>query len=252
MKKINSTLICLLAAFLLWNCSSSSEDPTPEDDFSFGFVNSENLIDGTAFVKVPEAMSGVSNQCATLVQTYVLASNAYLFYSGYFLLPTNGERTNRAIEPVPGHSNYTTQEWTDGTGDEIAFQFSENAGTRYFKIFFREAGEDYQKVIEARENSDGKSGTMDIFETDGPDAGDIAFNYVWKINSDDSREVTYQDFSDDQFRVTVKNNSDLSGTVETFENGIKNWDADWDAAGNGSWRSFDTSGSILSEGTWSI
>ncbi len=253
MIKINSTLICLIAAFLLWNCSSSSEDPTPEDDFSFGFVNNENLIDGTSFVKVPDAMAGVSNQCASLVQVYVAASNTYLFYSGYFLIPTAGERSNTVIEAVPGHSNYSTREWTDGFGEEIAFQLSEGSGTRVFKIFIRESGGEYQKFIEATENSDGVSGTMDVFEIDNSSTvEELSFSYIWKINSDDSREVTYQDYNDEQFKVTVKNNSNLSGEVEVMENGIKTWDADWDELGNGSWRNFDTSGAILDEGTWTI
>ncbi|MEE9169700.1 MAG: hypothetical protein V3U73_08025 [bacterium] len=106
----------------------------------------------------------------------------------------------------------------------------------------------YNNWVAMRGNSDmdGASGTWRFFAENS--ATEMA-QFTWEIDDNEQRFGTL--ILNDVGRLyDVMNHPNKSGSLEVKENGVKVYQATWDASGAGSWTAWDTQGNMLDSGSW--
>ncbi len=219
-------LLLLILFVFTWGCGNKTEDPNPADSnndeiFTSQIFNEENLINGVSFVAVPTAMTSSGDQCALQTSIIINSANIIQAYSVFLIPALTNQKSSDPIEPFSGHNNYSVYEWSDGTGEVISIQQSENNNERGFKVFIKDAANStYDKLIESQEEKDGTNGTMIIYEEPelGQTLGDVSLSFTWNIESSGVRHLVMEEpeKGDEGIRMEVTNNSDLSWHYENL------------------------------------
>jgi|GEM_PF-2538457 hypothetical protein len=102
------------------------------------------------------------------------------------------------------------------------------------------------KAMEGTSNRSGKKGEWHIFKENSTEELGV---YNWEVREDDSKFGSFT-MSTEAIRYEVVNNPDGSGSFVKYENGIKVFEATWNASGAGSWTEWDTQGNVVNSGSW--
>ena len=241
MTRLKSIFYLVGISILLISCSE--DEPAPDanelEGLQVGIFENENIT-------VPNAMAASSDPYAGMASNFVNVSTTFNAYGAFFEVPAGATKRDQPVTAVNGRIaaiDYKVYEWSGQDGYVVAYQYSVQDEQEVFEIFLKESGSDYFKILEARQNNDGKRGTMTWYGQDGETAV-----WTWEIDDDGNYFLT---FSSEGAKYEVISNNDRSGSVKYYTNGILETEIHWDSAGNGSWKEYDGT-TVTNEGEWTV
>ncbi|MGE5352804.1 MAG: hypothetical protein ACM3P0_12025 [Acidobacteriota bacterium] len=106
-------------------------------------------------------------------------------------------------------------------------------------------------ALEGTSSADGKMGTWKLFRQN---TNLLTGDYSWQKNADSSVTATIREYNADgslRTRIEASEKTDNSGQVLVYFTGNLAFKASWLANGSGEWWTYDSSGNIKHQGTWS-
>lgn len=100
-------------------------------------------------------------------------------------------------------------------------------------------------AVQGTTNADFSRGDWTVFETN---TQTVAATFSWQTDSNGNLTATFISGSE---KLIVVNNTDNSGTLQSFSDNVLIFEAAWQADGSGWWKQYDLSGNVTDEGTWS-
>ncbi len=249
-----------LLFFLAFAVSCGDDDSeSPATDLE----NAELAFEvGESPITVPNTLAQSSDQNAQQVYSWLTAANGMSSWLSYFTIPPDAQKSNESIgrkNRINGRikENVLVYTWTFEEGENsisVAYEISENGDNYVFEIFWKYNEGDYQKFIHAEESKDPlRNGFMEIFFTDpisGGSSDEYFFRFEWQETSE---QFTFRMFdSAEGFELTIIVNEDNSGSIDLRFDGVKSYEATWNADGtSGTYATYNFSGELISSGNWS-
>ncbi|MGE5430895.1 MAG: hypothetical protein ACM3QX_07465 [Syntrophomonadaceae bacterium] len=106
-------------------------------------------------------------------------------------------------------------------------------------------------ALEGVSSADGKSGTWKLFHQN---TNLLTGDYSWQKNADSSITATIRDYNASgtiRTRIEATDKADNSGQVLVYFYTSLSFKASWLSDGTGQWWTYDSSGNIRHQGTWS-
>ncbi len=101
-------------------------------------------------------------------------------------------------------------------------------------------------ALRGTSNMEGTEGEWHIFEENSTNEVGV---FVWSVDDHGVKHGQFTAHSGDVV-YEITNNPDGSGSFVKKVNGVKVYEAIWDASGAGSWTSWDTNGNVIDSGNW--
>ena len=249
---LNKYLILALSMVVITACSDDN-DPVPNMPDTPQTPVSLSVFDDASFVSVPNSMIQSGDVKASTAAAYVTAANGFLLFNAFFTPPAGLQPSSKKISAANGRAtvDFTVYEWTDGTGNGIAYQYSSQNGKHVSEVFVKSNGADYLKFIHAEEDENGSQGTIRFLDVDGSNPSEVAIVYTWSVSSNGARNLIFED-TQGAMKIDINSNPDLSGDMSAYEDGSLAVSYTWDGAGNGSWIEYNADGSIADQGSWTV
>ncbi|HYC84105.1 MAG TPA: hypothetical protein VEB86_02740 [Chryseosolibacter sp.] len=249
--KITRLLLMALAVFA-FSCSDDEPEPSLE--------SAELSLTGSAqLVVAPAALTTSSDPYAQMAAGWIESINAISQYTLMFETPAGATKSTTKITATNGRPAGTTGEylvytWSDQqSGYSVAYQISQTSDHFTWEIFFKTStSADWLKYIHAEEKKDKSTGFMKVYDIWGfidEDPSLLLAFYNWSRNGDIFTFEMESDWFEMHVVLTV-NTKTKAGSVVYYIGDMKWYEMTWDAAGNGTWKSFDEQGNIDEQGTW--
>lgn len=244
-----SKLLLLVVAALLFSCGKDDDEPSL-DKRTLSFSGNEQVI------AAPAAMQDVEDEGAQTAVNWINQANAMSQYLSYMQIPSgatkSGERITAANGRVSSAGDFVVYTWSDNQGTEIAYQVSETSDSFVFELFIILPDQpEWTKYFHAEEKKDKSSGFMKVYDAFyGDDASVVLFSYTWS-RSGDEFTLTISDGEDSSVKLVI-NEKTKAGKVTYTSDGLKEYEIIWDAAGNGTWATYDEEGNLDDEGSWTV
>lgn len=106
-------------------------------------------------------------------------------------------------------------------------------------------------ALEGTSSADGRIGTWKLFRNN---TNILTGDYSWQTNTDNSTTITVREYQADgnvRSKIEATENTDKSGQVLVYFLSNLSFKALWAADGTGQWWTYDSSGNIRHQGTWS-
>jgi len=246
--KITKLLLFLLTC-LAFSCSDDDDDKggKPAIDKKPLSLTEKNKV-----IQAPTALLNSNDPQAQMAAAWIQQANAMGGYFSFFDVPQGTAKSTTRIQASNGrvrdNGDYEVYVWTDDqSGYSVAYQVSEEASSYVFEIFVKEPGADWLKYFHAEEKKDQSEGFMDVYNIEGDDASTIILGYTWGRSGDNFNFTLESEGFLIELNVNDKTNV---GDVSYIIDGIKQYELNWDAAGNGNWAAYDEEGNLVDEGEW--
>ncbi|MEN7549095.1 hypothetical protein AAG747_14325 [Rapidithrix thailandica] len=243
-----------ITPLLLTSCSKDDDDPQPAKLEDVKFALKEDFEEITA----PQNLQKSEDPNAQQVLGYIQQANSFKSYMNFFTIPEGAEKSNTPINAAGGRvtsGEYLVYKWSyDGL--TIAYQVSQQGNEYVFEAFINdgEGSSTLVKYIEARQSTDGKKGSMKVFDfydlDDNGKLDDVTANYIWEHRDNGSIYFKF-DFGNDALVYELEVNADASGKVQYYIEGELYYFVEWDAQGNGSWKYY-SEGKVVESDSWTV
>ncbi len=240
MRLFRLSLLTLIFGLLLLSCSDDKKDNTT------GPAEEPPETVTVETIEVPQAMQQSTDQYAQLTVQYIQLVN-YLQQLAINLQPP-AQMGKVAQTPLTNDGPPWIYTWTDGTiTATLTITIEDNL--YHWKLTYSGIIEGVQfdnvTVFEAWADQDGTYGKFIWYDTNTKEK--IA-EWVWDKDDQGVLSFTYTDYENGD-KIIIKQNPDLSGVLEVYENNLLTFKAQWNADGSGSWWTYEN-GSLTDSGTW--
>lgn len=253
------TLKTLLLFGSLLFCAACSKDDDAEpsssnlDNVSLSLASSNSEV-----VSAPSSMTSSSDPQAQMAAAWVTSVNGITGYLSYLKAPSNAKKSSTRITATNGRvadaGDVVVYTWADANNNTVGYQISETNDSYTFDIFLKSSGQTtWLKYFHAEEKKDKSSGSMailDIFGAMGSDKTAKLADYSWTRNGDILAVTMTSDLMEYTVKITV-NQKTKAGDVVYYIDGTKQYTMTWTASGSGSWKFYNSDGTVEDSGTWS-
>jgi hypothetical protein len=247
--------LLLAVAFFAFSCSSDDEEASSSLE-----KQTLSLTESNTVVVAPAAMQTSEDTYAQQAVGYIQMVNQMSSYLAYMKVPDGAAKTSTRITAANGRVDATgdvvVYTWSDAqSGYSVAYQISETSDSYAFEIFITQPGQTgWLKYFHAEEKKDRSSGFMNIYDVFGfhsDDTSVILLNYKWGRSGDIFTFTLTDNTGDFKFVLNI-NEKTKAGDVVYYLGGVKAYEMEWNAQGNGSWVWYDQEGNIEDSGTWTV
>jgi hypothetical protein len=246
--KITKLLLLLLAVFA-FSCSDDDDEPALEK-------KTLSFAEKTEVISAPAAMQASVDPMAEMAVNWITTANAMTGALAYMQIPEGASKSSAQITASNGRvkddGDYVVYTWHDEQSDwSIGYQIRETSDSYVFEVFLMLPDTDkWLKYFEAEEKKDRSSGHMKMFNIFGDDASVVWYSYEWS-RSADILSLTVTVFDSERIELAI-NEKTKAGSVVYLSNGVKQYEMNWDAQGNGDWTNYDEQGEVVESGSWDV
>ncbi len=244
--------LLLAVAFFAFSCSSDDDEASSSlENQALSLTESNNVI------VAPSALQTSEDENAKMVVGYIGMANQMSSYLSYMKVPDGAVKSTTRITASNGRVDATgdvvVYVWSDTQSDyKVAYQISEAADSYVFEIFLTLPGQTgWLKYFHAEEKKDRSAGLMNIYNIFGDNASEVILAYKWSRSGDVFTFTMTSSAADFKFVMNV-NQKTKAGDVVYYLGGVKAYEMEWDAQGNGSWTWYDEEGNVEDSGTWTV
>lgn len=246
--KITKLLLLLLAVFA-FSCSDDDDEPALEK-------KTLSFAEKTEVVSAPTAMQASVDPMAEMAVNWIATLNAMTSATANMHIPEGASKSSAQITADNGRvkedGDYVVYTWHDEQNDfSIGYQIRETSDSYVFEGFMMLPDMDkWLKYFEAEEKKDRSSGHMKIFNIFGDDPSAVLYSYEWS-RSADILSLTVTVLDSERIELAINEKTKAGSIVYTY-NGVKQYEMNWDAQGNGEWAQYDEQGEVVESGTWDV
>ena len=243
MKLFKILVIITTLAIIVFSCSNTKKNnPTSNEQQPPAKVTVDPIT-------VPQNLQTSSDAHAQQVVMYVQSVNFFQTFTQN-LIPHNNVGKSLSSQDALGGPPWVYN-WTNGTMS-FTLTITIEKNQYHWKLVLNgtnaETGQKFKDFvfIEAWQALDGNSGNLVINEY-GEQSDQL--KWIWKTDKNGTETVTYIDTNSNE-KIEVVQKSDLSGTIQVWNNEILQFKAAWSANGSGTWWAYDEQGNQSATGTW--
>lgn len=240
MKRSNSFFLLSFLILILFAAGCSKNDSGPSSPTNNPGNSTPPAVPTVSF-RGPA--STAQNPSLFLINGYIQAMNILTNYSNMF-----------ANVQATFDNGVWTRKFLNGTITALLTTTQLSNGTYSWKLTFNGTSDSASYVnwlaLEGTSSADGKTGTWKLYANN---TNLLQGEYTWQRNDDGSLAGTIRQYNNgtEQTRIEAKNNSDNSGQVTVYSKNNLSYKAIWQSDGTGQWWQYDSTGSIVHQGTWS-
>lgn len=232
------TLLAVLALAFAVGCSDD-DDPTGPG----GGGDDSPTFAGPETYNVPNSMTTSANPNAQLAVGYTTQINLASTYAAFLSSPVKAANDGPPWVDTFTYGGFTVELTVDEDGDDWTYE-ARLSGT------VGEESYDNDLIYRARQSKTGGNGYLDFMD---PTTGYILSRWDWNTTS--TSLIAYDGMSPAGAYILTPDGSG-GADLEVWNDGLPSGDGwlglamSWDAAGNGSWISYDDQGGETDSGVW--
>ncbi|PID57945.1 MAG: hypothetical protein CR986_08495 [Ignavibacteriae bacterium] len=243
---IKKIIFMLILSLFLVNCSDDDNPVKPDGKKTLPEISLKKI-------ELPQSFAESTNPYQMLAKSCIESANLFNNYSYMWTPPKNSNKMNKVQDEW-------IRTWKDDkTGLEVKLIVYDN-DTEFGWTVYLSGNLDgitltNQKVLEAKEIKATKSGSVKFFDFE---AQKLSFSWEYSTDSNGVYTVNYLMYDEDEnlvSRFEIISNPDGSGSVNTYEKSESGTEVlinnvTWNADGTGTWAHYDSSGNLISSGSF--